>query len=333
MEQFNATNNTTFPELRQYSTLEWPYDILHTIMLGVISAWVISTNSVFLIAILKGRRILKISTLILTSLSAANLLSGLTIPLFVYSVNFRKPFDPISAVLQEAPVGPAVGFHFHVVLLTVDRFIAIIQPLKYNIIVTYRRAVICIVLIWLFVAIRTIPVINYLNLNGEVVMFNNKTLTIYRSPTPAYGPPIELLFYVTTSLVFVCMYVKIYRIVQKHRRQISTIQTSQSGGNSLTEKSKKILVYMLLFYVITWLPVFVCRFLRYYGKGTREILLAELFTFEIAFFYMSVTLAIYAWSNRDIRYAINQLLCCLSNVTTHYSDGVPTERTHKDNYM
>lgn len=303
-------NNATLPDLpSRYPN--WPQNVLHAIILGLISAWATSTNSVFLIIVFKSKLILKISTLILASLSVANLLIGLTIPLLIYSVCFRRPFDPTSAVLLGIIAAPVLSFHFHILLLTVDRFTAVVQPLRYKTIVTKRRVAICIALIWLLAIVRAVLGIILGDLDRKVVQLRGNTLITYKKPSPKYGSFVDFSLYISTSVLFICMYAQICRIARRHCRDIRMMRLSQRGETSARRRGSlrntRNFTCILLFYVITWLPLWVCQFMRLFAEVTTSVLMAQLFSLEVGLLNICINLTIYVLTNQDFKQAYKRL--------------------------
>ena len=141
-----------------------------------------------------------------------------------------------------------------VVVVSVDRFLAIHLHLRYQEHVTHKRVVALVISIWLFsLAIASTPL---------------------WLPTEIFNPTTVILAVV--GLVFIAMvYIRIYLAVRRHNRQILTLQvqhetqTGEKAHLAILVKSAFSTFYVYLLLLICYLPHLICMaIIEIYGTCT-----------------------------------------------------------------
>jgi len=182
---------------------------------------------------------------------------------------------------------------FGVVALSVDRFLAIHLHLRYQELVTHKRVVAVVILIWV--------------------------LSLFLSLTILWVP-----FYVTSGLLIILgvvgllvtavVYIRIYFAVQRHKNQIHVLQVQQATGNDeithLTNlvKSAFGIFYMFLLFLVCYLSF--CIGMSVYQISGPSIPTKKVFLFfcTLAFLNSSFNPVIYCWKMRHIRHAVMNIL-------------------------
>ncbi|XP_033832045.1 probable G-protein coupled receptor 21 [Periophthalmus magnuspinnatus] len=137
--------------------------------------------------------------------------------------------------------------------VSVDRYIAITQPLTYSSLVSPFRMRCCIVLIWLYSALIFLP--SFLGwgkpgYHGDVVEW----CAVKWKTSPAFTSFIVALLYAPATLTVCFTYANIFKICQQHTREISERHaryrglTDGSGGKGSSTKHSAHLSHTLIPY-------------------------------------------------------------------------------------
>uniref|UniRef100_A0A3Q2YLE3 G protein-coupled receptor 21 n=1 Tax=Hippocampus comes TaxID=109280 RepID=A0A3Q2YLE3_HIPCM len=170
--------------------------------------------------------------------------------------------------------------------VSVDRYIAITQPLTYAALVTPCRVRCCIILIWLYSALVFLP--SFLGwgkpgYHGDVVEW----CAVKWRTQPAFTTLIVVLLYAPAALTVCFTYANIFKICQQHTREISERQLDQS-----------------VFYIL-WLP-YIIYFLLESG-GLYHHPAASFLTTWLAISNSFCNCLIYSLSNSAFRKGLKRL--------------------------
>lgn len=181
-----------------------------------------------------------------------------------------------------------------ILALTGDRFAAVQFHLRYQQIVTHKRVVVTVILIWFFSAVT--PLV-YLWVNPDVIHF------VYAIN--------GMVFLAGISLV----YLKIYLIVRRHKNQIHAQlqQVAQNRGiASIASISKSAIsmFYVYLVFLVCYCPHFCAiTAIIIYGPGTRSVLNdCLIFTLTVVFLSSTMNPIVYCWKMRHIRRSVINII-------------------------
>ena len=188
--------------------------------------------------------------------------------------------------------------HFGVFALAVDRFLAIQLHLRYQELVTHKRVVAAVILVWVFSASISILVHLY-DIDIMLVV-------------------IVVVCVITTGL----LYCKIYAAVRYHTNQIHALQVQQATQNedmanaARLKKSSLATFYVYFVYLVCYLPISCVAFAKANGKTP---LLSQLWyiTLTLVFLNSSLNPLIYCWKMRHIRQTVMDILRNIFAICPH----------------
>ena len=199
----------------------------------------------------------------------------------------------------------ALASFFGVVAVSVDRFLAIHLHLRYQELVTHKRVVAVVVVIWVLSV--------FLSLMVFWVPFH-------------ISSGLALILGSVGFFVTAVVYIRIYFAVQRHKNQIHVLQVQQAAGNdeivNLTSlvKSAFGIFYVFLLFLICYLPT--CIRMVVYQISGPSIPFKKFYLFSWTFAYLNSSLnpVIYCWKMRHIRHSVMDTLRNMSwfrNDTSH----------------
>ena len=184
----------------------------------------------------------------------------------------------------------ALASFFGVMAVSVDRFLAIHLHLRYEQLVTHKRVVAVVILIWVL----------------------SLFLSLVRLWVPINGLLAILLgvgFFVTAVV-----YIRIYLAAQRHKNQIHVVQVQQATVNdeisNLTNivKSAFGIFYVFLLILVCYLPLSIGITAYQISGPSIPIKKVVLFSWTLAFLNSSLNPVIYCWKMRHIRHAVMGIL-------------------------
>ena len=285
-----------YPRISELEDLHSTF-IANCIFNSFLSYTAIMFNIVTILAIRKTLSLPKTLKALLLSLAVSDVGVGLVAQPFYTSllakwIQQNSPGCSTYEVFDITAYFFSIASFFGVVAVSVDRFLAIHLHLRYQELVTHKRVVAVVILIWVisvFVSLLTLW-----------VPFDVKALVIY-SP--------GLVFVPVTTLV----YSRIYFTVRRHKNQIQALQvqqvaqTGEMANFASLVKSVVGIFYVYVVFLICYLPFFTCL-VAIEINGT-SIALKKFFLFSVTLVFLnsSVNPVIYCWKMRHIRHAIMEI--------------------------
>ena len=178
--------------------------------------------------------------------------------------------------------------------LSADRFLAIHLHLRYQEIVTQKRAVVAVISIWVFSAFLSVI-----------------ELWIPRNASHAILAIIAISCLLATTL----LHYRIYLAVRRHANQISQAQqvqqTAQNGEMENAARLRKFAVgafFVYLAFLICYLPRLCSFVVIKFSETTTTEMVWSLYTVTLVFLNSSLNPLIYCWKMRHIRHAFMETI-------------------------
>ena len=180
---------------------------------------------------------------------------------------------------------------FGVVALSLDRFLAIHLHLRYQELVTHKRVVAVVIVIWVLSV--------FLSLMILWVRFDVSGLVM-------------LIFGVLGVFVVVVVYVRIYLVARRHRNQIAQMQrfaqTEEIADVASVVKSAFGIFYVFLLFLICYLPSFIGMVVYQIYGPSIPLKKVIFFSWTLLNLNSSLNALIYCWKMAHIRHAICNIL-------------------------
>jgi len=297
--------NRYFEELMVYQSTSQEDEILYWSHIAncVLNAFLIITaiifNSVTIQALRKTSPLPHSLRTMLLSLAVSDLGVGLLVePLYmgllIHWLQREIATDATyTAFLFIAPMFSTVSF-LGVMVLSVDRFLAVQLHLRYQERVTHKRVIGVIISTWVYSA--CVSLLNTVGMSPDISFM-----------VVAIAGGIYLVF-------SAMLYFTIYLAVRRHRIHIQTLQVqavAQNGQIANAARLSKSAVGVFYVYLVFWLccgPLFCsCAAVLIFGINTE---VKVFFMTSFTFLHLNSTLnpVIYCWKMRDIQRAVLNIL-------------------------
>ena len=268
-------------------------------------------NSLVIFAVTTRRRLQSNSNMLLAGLASTDLLTGLVVHPIRIAVEMNRilgvgPFCTIEKMFTASLVVVNIASLCHLVLISVDRYIAIKHSLKYQSLVTKHRILFGELLAWTFIMLAAIPEIMLAVINVETKLFMQ------------LGHAIPII--ICTVFLHVVIYTNCYIFseTRRQKRRIQIEQVPQEEAKRIKKDNKAVNTLVIIFaaLIITYLPTFFNSgfiILRSSKLSSDEKLTAvnavvTWFTFSVVLLGSLVNPIIYCWRSKKLRRVFLEIL-------------------------
>jgi len=287
-----------YPKASEAEDFFWTF-ITNSVLNSFLSYTAIMLNIVTIHAIRKTSSLPKTLKTLLLSLAVSDVGVGLLVQLFYFSllVKWLQPENNPGCNTAEAFYIIAHLFFnssfSNVVVLSVDRFLAVHLHLRYQELVTHKRVVTVMILIWVL---------------GVFVSF-----LVFWVPLDSHSLLISIIGVLGLILTAI-VYIRIYLAVRRHENQIQVqqvqqlAQTGKIANFSSIIKSSVGIFHLYLVFLVCYLPYLICLVAsQIYGPSIVSKRFS-LFSVTLVCLNSSLNPVIYCWKMRHIRRAVINML-------------------------
>ena len=201
-----------------------------------------------------GRRLRTPSNILLASMAGTDLFTGLIVQPIAVAVHLKRilsdgPFCILETVFEQLVFASGVTSFSPLVLIGIDRFIAIKNPLRYQIIATRQRVKIGVILAWVVTFCWRIPELILVTIDSkQEVNFYKKILSVILS--------IMGMFYI---VVIAYMYGYIYSESRRQKKRLKNEQLTQEETRKVRKDNKATNTVTIILGVVllTYLPLII----------------------------------------------------------------------------
>ena len=266
-------------------------------------------NALVIFAVATRRPLRTNSNILLACLACNDLLAGLIVQPIAFAVDLKTilgvgPFCPLEKAHSVAVLVVSFSSLLHLVLISVDRYIAIKKPLRYLEIVTKRRITTSVVLSWaitVFVAIQEIIL-------ASIDSKTNIYLTFYQVTGTTLGI-IGFLLIATIVYSYSCIFSETRR--QKKRFQTEQLPQEEVKRIKKDNKAANTLAIILAALVLTYLPGLIALIFYASSDNVAEPRFMRILIKWSDCFLLLGSLCnpvIYCWRSKKLRRAFLEIL-------------------------
>lgn len=222
-------------------------------------------------------------------------------------------------------VYPVILSGFHVVLIGVERNIAIVHPFFYRTKITSKRLVSYLVFVWLFTFIVTISpalfaVVAHFHLDQEIYV----SFVRYFD---SYFILCEFVVFLLVVVELICLYASIIWETNCARSSDSRLQSATVNSNEVGSKAWKVSLAIIVIYTVMWIPFFVCSLVLMTTYNPTAFQFRQ-YTVILGILNSGVNFFIYAGLNKKFRKTYKSIICgciCCNKLVFHNHSSSTTE--------
>jgi len=275
-----------------------------------------SENILVSVAIVVDRRLRRPSNGYLLSLALTDICISLgLIPLeMTYVWSYPEwPLGPRATdVFNSVWFFSIAGSFVGVLVITVDRYRAVVSLLRYREVVSWSRTLVITALVWLYVVVVVIlmRVFAFKITSGKTYDWNVN----YKFYYPFLAVHIAL-----PMLIISALYYKIYKKAVENRKQVLSRGRLHPGTTAASDtvletrlevKMAKTVSFVIMFLVIVWIPVLIIQV--FYATRSQSCLMEKLGDLSLWLTCSNgmINPVVYSLRNKDFRHAILELINC-----------------------
>ncbi|KAM9496182.1 trace amine-associated receptor 4-like [Clarias gariepinus] len=160
----------------------------------------------------------------------------------------------------------SVASILHLCLVSIDRYMAITDPLGYKAKVTNGNVIVCIAIIWIFSCMFSFGIVfSKINIDGlDEQMLKTCVGNCALIFNKEWGVIAPLLNFYIPGAIMTCLYLKIFYVAKKQARLISdrtttltSVETKKHISDQRERKAAKTLGIVMGVFLLCWLPFFL----------------------------------------------------------------------------
>ena len=244
----------------------------------------------------------------IANLAISDLCLGLSVP---FQISFF--FNPELNFM----IGPCL-LRFEVIIFTstssllslfftvIDRYVAVLYPLRYHLIVSDKVAHILISIVWIYATILAIlPIVGYNT-------FHSAMLCAYELVMEKTYRVLVALHFIVLPVIMFLVYSRVFFIAWSHQKKILSEQNS--GFNNINAKIQRetktafITVVVMLAFTFCWLPFAVIQLVQAVEFTVDRALVSNFLVF-LGIFNSVINPFIYVWKNKQYKEAFRKIIC------------------------
>ncbi|XP_052424432.1 trace amine-associated receptor 13c-like [Carassius gibelio] len=233
---------------------------------SLLSVWTVFLNLLVIISISHFKKLHTPTNLIILSLAVADLLVGLVMPIdainliemcWYFGDTFCGVYSIFFAMLLTASLS-------NLVLIAVDRYVAVCHPLQYPQKITMTKTIISICLSWVFSSTYSTAFV----IDNGYFDISRKTNMCYGECSVMMGFAWSItdliLCFIFPCVLVISLYLRIFYVVHQ---QVKVINTLMKGGKCVKEgsvrrktesKAALTLGIIVTVYLLCWIPYYIC---------------------------------------------------------------------------
>lgn len=233
----------------------------------VLALLIVFINTFVVVLIFRKKYLRTNTNLLLWSLAMSDLLTGVvSVPLFITCNIIRQ--SAICIMEEQMSRFISASIVCHLMSVTMDRYLAIMHPLRYSSIVTRSNCILVILSIWLISPIVALVQLSWLIPYHQHVEAEPSVVTLQAESI--YDAVFLSLFFLFPMVFMSFTYAKIILEIVRQSRNIHqnhhpTFSNATRSRIRHERKAFAIFAAMLLTYMICWLPYFSIRRFEYSG--------------------------------------------------------------------
>ncbi|KAJ7378373.1 hypothetical protein OS493_023628 [Desmophyllum pertusum] len=278
----------------------------------ILAILITALNSFVLFLAVKMRSLRTVTNYILISLAFSDLLSGvLGIPFYLACSAIQE--TAVCGITQVLTKFFSISIVLHLLLVSIDRHVAVVHALRYHSLVTERRTIYSLLSVWAVAIFVALIQLSWVGFDVDVNEDSEETTAIINI---IYNIVCIVFFFaiplITMSFCYVTIFVALRQqlraIQQNNLPSFRTEEDTESARFSRVRERRAAFIFvgMIIIYIVCWLPYFMLDLQHQLGKELFALpILVEYTVFYYSKFLNSLlNPLLYVFCKHDFRQAI-----------------------------
>nr|BAO01084.1 neuropeptide GPCR A34 [Nilaparvata lugens] len=310
--------------------LPWWQKAIWTSLFGAMLLVSTTGNTTVIWIVLAHRRMRTVTNYFLVNLSVSDLMMSLLncVFNFIFMLNSHWPFGSVYCTINNFVANVTVAASvFTLVAITLDRYMAIMRPLRHR--MSRRRARLLIAVVWASSCLLALPCLRYSQtMTRKYRNDSSRTVCFMEWPDGHYPHSVtehvyNIVFLSLTYVIPVIAMAVCYTVMGQELWGGSIGEQTQRQLDSIKSKRKVVRMFSIVItiFALCWLPYHGYFIYAYHDKSVTESKYVQhlyLGFYWLAMSHAMVNPIIYFWMNNRFRVYFKYALCrCCSNQYPH----------------
>ncbi|XP_048190233.1 histamine H2 receptor isoform X2 [Perognathus longimembris pacificus] len=288
-----------------------PFKVALSVVLTVLILITVAGNVVVCLAVSLNRRLQNLTNCFIVSLAITDLLLGLLVLPFsaVYQLSCRWSFGRVLCnIYTSLDVMLCTASILNLFMISLDRYCAVTDPLRYSVLVTPVRVAVSLVFIWVIsITLSFLSIHLGWNSRHDHGRHNHTPAECKVQVNPEYGLVDSLVTFYLPLLVMCITYYRIFKIARDQAKRINHLSTWKVA-TVREHKATVTLAAVLGAFIVCWFPYFTVFVYRGYNGDINQVI--EAIVLWLGYANSALNPILYAALNRDFRTAYQRLFHC-----------------------
>lgn len=297
-------------------TLERIVSTVVPVLFGIIVVVGLFGNALVVIVVAANKQMRNTTNLLIINLAMADLLFIIFCVPFT-ATDYALPFWPFGdiwcKIVQYLVIVTAYASVYTLVLMSLDRFLAVVHPITSMSIRTERNTILAIALTWVFILITCVPV---MLAHGEVTYpyaFSQHSVCVFLDKKGYNHPAFQISFFATSYVIplalicglYLCMLMKLWYGVAPGGRVSAE---SRRGKRRVT----RMVVIVVVIFAVCWCPIQLVLVLKSLDlfEITPVNVLIQITAHVLGYMNSCVNPILYAFLSDNFRKAFRKVIYC-----------------------
>lgn len=326
------------------------YSLAESIIIGtVLSLFVIlaiAGNILVCVAVFTDRRLKRLNNLFIVSLAIADLLVAVLVMTFavINDISEKWYFGSVFCnVWISSDIMCSTASILNLCVISLDRYIHIRDPFKYDSFMTWKKVAAIISLVWIISIIMSfLPIHLEWHKNESDRSQEPVEDACFFELNPTYAVSSSTISFFIPCIVMLAIYIQLYVYARRHLANIkkttpgfSSANASGKGSNSSDHKAAITLGVIVGVFLFCWMPFFIVNLTTAFCNCIPDLVF-KILTW-LGYVNSCLNPIIYSIFNKEFRDAFRRILCpkscrCVKNqrngyITNHKSGSMTVNRT------
>ena len=304
----NSSTNTSYSH--RYG-IPVELDTYYCVSYSVMCLIIIFGNLGTLVCFVKYRKLQKQRYALICSLAVSDLLVGLTNGINILWERLRNTDQCMTSVSVQISCYIVTTVYFislsHLIIIGVDRWIAVMLPLRYSTIVTVKTTTVMVITSWSIPLIYMVPSVIVTMIHNEKSCAAN----VYSTSIAIMG----ISVYCFILLLMSSIYGKIWHVAHKqHKRILAQQQIPSVEGTQTNLDANETVLMILCSFACLYLPNILVNFIETFVKTDSHVMpVISIMAMGCMLANSGVNVFIYALFTHDFKVIFRELFHCGKN--------------------